>query len=170
MALVSEPDLLLLDEPTTGMDVEGRREFWTSIREDAASGRTVVFATHYLEEADAYADRIVLVSQGRIVADGSAAEIKNLASGRTVSAQLTTGAGHPDPEEVAANLRAIAGVESVDVRGPRVLVRAHDSDSVARYLLGMAAHDLEISSHNLEDAFVALTSQPQNAIATGASR
>ena len=78
MALVSEPDLLLLDEPTTGMDVQGRRDFWTAIRHDADAGRTVVFATHYLDEADAYADRIVLVSRGRLVADGTVAEIKAL--------------------------------------------------------------------------------------------
>jgi len=155
MALVSEPDLLLLDEPTTGMDVEGRREFWSAIREDAAHGRTIVFATHYLEEADAYADRIVLVSQGRIVADGSAAEIKNLASGRTVSALVD------DPTErdqVMETIRAIPGVDTVEERGARVLVRATDSDVVARYLLtGTTARDLEIAAENLEDAFVALT-------------
>ena len=88
MALLSDPALLLLDEPTTGMDVEGRRAFWTSIRSDAEKGRTVMFATHYLEEADQYADRIVLISQGRIVADGSGSEIKSLASGRTVRATI----------------------------------------------------------------------------------
>ena len=69
MALLPDPALLLLDEPTTGMDVEGRRHFWAAIRADAARGRTVLFATHYLEEADQYADRIVLVSRGRVVAD-----------------------------------------------------------------------------------------------------
>ncbi len=155
MALVSEPDLLLLDEPTTGMDVEGRREFWSAIREDAAHGRTIVFATHYLEEADAYADRIVLVSQGRIVADGSAAEIKNLASGRTVSARVDD---PPERDEVAATVRAIPGVDTVEERGARLIVRASDSDVVARYLLtSTAARDLEIAAENLEDAFLALT-------------
>jgi ABC-2 type transport system ATP-binding protein len=79
MALVSEPDLLLLDEPTTGMDVRGRRDFWTAIRHDAEAGRTVVFATHYLHEAESYADRVVLISQGRLVADGTVAEVKALA-------------------------------------------------------------------------------------------
>src|SRR5204863_7595226 len=68
MALLPDPELLILDEPTTGLDVEGRRDFWGAIREDAGRGRTVVFATHYLEEADAYADRIILVRHGRIVA------------------------------------------------------------------------------------------------------
>ena len=80
MALVAEPDLLLLDEPTTGMDVAGRREFWGAISDDAAAGRTVVFATHYLDEASTYADRLVLVRHGRIVADGSAADVTALAS------------------------------------------------------------------------------------------
>ena len=88
MALLSDPALLLLDEPTTGMDVEGRRAFWSAIRADAEKGRTVLFATHYLEEADQYADRIVLISHGRIVADGTGSQIKALAAGRTVRATL----------------------------------------------------------------------------------
>ena len=73
MALLPDPELLILDEPTTGMDVEGRRGFWGAIRQDTARGRTVLFATHYLEEADNYADRIVLIRHGKIVADGTAA-------------------------------------------------------------------------------------------------
>ena len=152
MALLSDPGLLILDEPTTGMDVEGRRDFWGAIREDAKSGRTVIFATHYLDEADAYADRIILVRQGLIVADGSAAEIKNLASGRSVRASLV------DADEKA--LRSIPGVDAVEVRPEGVLIRASDSDAVARYLLTKtAAKDLEITSHSLEDAFIALTSE-----------
>ena len=82
MALLSDPRLLVLDEPTTGMDVEGRRAFWSSIREDSERGRTVMFATHYLDEADAYADRIVLIRQARRRRrDG---RDQNLASGRVV--------------------------------------------------------------------------------------
>src|ERR1700723_4292015 len=88
MALVSDPELLVLDEPTTGMDVEGRRSFWTSIRQDAAAGRTVLFGTHYLEEAAAYAARAVLMRQGLIVADGTSSEIKAMSAGRTVRATL----------------------------------------------------------------------------------
>ncbi|MFL6157056.1 MAG: ATP-binding cassette domain-containing protein, partial [Marmoricola sp.] len=150
MALLSDPALLLLDEPTTGMDVEGRRAFWASIREDAKKGRTVLFATHYLEEADQYADRIVLVSQGLIVADGSGSEIKALASGRTVRATIT------DPDVDA--LAALGGVDSVELRGDSVYVHAKDSDAVARYLLTSTdARDLEITSHGLEDAFISLT-------------
>src|SRR4051795_10992105 len=64
LALLPEPELIILDEPTTGMDVEGRREFWAALPAQPRRGRTVVFATHFLEEADAYADRIVLVSAG----------------------------------------------------------------------------------------------------------
>ncbi len=150
MALLPDPALLLLDEPTTGMDVEGRRAFWTSIRSDAARGRTVLFATHYLEEADAYADRIVLVSKGRVVADGSAAEVKKLASGRTVRATI------PDPDEQA--LKAIPFVDAVEIRGESVLLHSHDTDQVARHLLTRTnARDLEITSRGLEDAFLALT-------------
>jgi len=150
MALVPDPDLLVLDEPTTGMDVEGRRDFWQAIRADAARGRTVIFATHYLEEADAYADRIVLVRHGVIVADGTAAEVKNLSSGRVVSATMP-GAG-------VAQLAAIPGVDRAEVRGERILLQTGDSDRVARYLLtSTPARDVEISSHNLEDAFIALT-------------
>jgi ABC-2 type transport system ATP-binding protein len=150
LALLSDPRLLLLDEPTAGMDVEGRREFWAAIRQDAQRGRTVMFATHYLDEADAYADRIVLIRQGAIVADGTTAEIKNLASGRIVRATL------PGADQAA--LAALPGVESVELRGDTVLVHASDSDGVARHLLNnTAARDLEITSRNLEEAFIALT-------------
>jgi ABC-2 type transport system ATP-binding protein len=150
MALLSDPALLLLDEPTTGMDVEGRRSFWSAIREDAQQGRSVLFATHYLEEADQYADRIILISNGTIVADGTGSEIKALASGRTVRATL--------PDADSAALAGIGGVDSVEVRGDQVYVHAKDSDSVARYLLNeTGARDLEITAHGLEDAFLSLT-------------
>ncbi len=150
MALVSDPGLLILDEPTTGMDVAGRRDFWSAIRADASRGRTVIFATHYLEEADAYADRIVLVRQGTIVADGTAAQVKNLASGRTVRATLP-----PGDRELLAGLPPAA---AVDYDAGRVTVRTTDSDSVIRYLLNnTGAHDLEVVANNLEEAFVALT-------------
>ncbi|WCN80217.1 ABC transporter ATP-binding protein [Micromonospora sp. LH3U1] len=150
LALLPDPDLMVLDEPTTGMDVEGRRDFWQALRRDAGDGRTVIFATHYLDEADAYADRIVLVRQGRIVADGTTAEIKNLAAGRTVRATL------PGADQAA--LAALPGVDAVEVRGDSVLVRTGDSDAIARHLLTRtAARDLEITSRNLEDAFLALT-------------
>lgn len=154
MALLSDPALLLLDEPTTGMDVEGRRSFWSAIRRDAQQGRSVLFATHYLEEADQYADRIILISQGLVVADGSGAEIKALASGRTVRATMTA----PDTQALAG----LGGVDEVEVRGEQVYVHAKDSDAVARYLLNETdARDLEITAHGLEDAFLTLTGRPE---------
>ena len=150
MALLSDPALLLLDEPTTGMDVEGRRAFWSAIREDAQRGRTVLFATHYLEEADQYADRIVLMRKGRIVADGTGSQIKALAAGRTVRATLD----RPDHETLAR----LDGVESVEVRGDTVLLHGRDTDALARYLLTETdARDLEITSRSIEDAFLSLT-------------
>jgi len=159
MALLPDPELLILDEPTTGMDVGGRHDFWTAIREDARGGRTVIFATHYLEEADAYADRVVFVRRGQIVADGTAAEVKALASGRTIRATMS------DPSEPA--LAAIPGVETVEVRGDTVLLHARDTDAIARHLLNDTdAHDLEITSRNLEQAFLALTADDTTGSAT----
>ncbi len=160
MALLPDPELLILDEPTQGMDVEGRRDFWKAIREDADRGRTIVFATHYLEEADAYADRIVLISKGGIVADGTAAEVKSLASGRTVRATL--------PGADMARLRSMPGVDSVEVRGDTVIVHSGDSDTVARTLLNETpARDLEITAHGLEEAFIALTGDGGDAPTNG---
>lgn len=150
LALLPDPALLLLDEPTAGMDVEARRAFWTAIRQDAGRGRTVMFATHYLEEADAYADRVVLIRHGRVVADGSSAEVKAMTHGRTVRATW--------PDADAGQLTGLDGVEGVDVRGSTVLVHTRDADAVARYLLTRTdAHDLEITSRGLEDAFLTLT-------------
>ena len=150
MALVSDPELLVLDEPTTGMDVEGRRSFWASIRKDAEQGRTVLFATHYLEEADAYADGIILMRHGQKIADGTASEIKAMSAGRTVRATMTAAS--------EAELLAIDGAESVEIRGNTVLIHSNDSDAVARYLLTHTkARDLEIAARGIEDAFLALT-------------
>jgi ABC-2 type transport system ATP-binding protein len=150
MALIPDPELLILDEPTTGMDVNGRHEFWSAIRDDARGGRTVIFATHYLEEADAYADRVVFVRRGKIVADGTSAEVKSLASGRTVRATL--------PGADQSRLAALPGVERVEIRGDSVFLHGHQTDDIARHLLNETpARDLEITSRNLEEAFLALT-------------
>lgn len=150
LALLPDPEIMILDEPTAGMDVQGRRDFWAAIRQDAERGGTVLFATHYLEEADAYADRIILLRQGRIVADGTSAEVKGISAGRVVSAAL--------PGAQPSTLSALPGVRSVEIRGDRVLIQATDSDAVARHLLtATAARDIEITSHNLEDAFIELT-------------
>jgi len=154
IALVADPDLLVLDEPTAALDVEGRRDFWTAMREVAARGKTIVFATHYLEEADAYADRIVLMARGRVVADGPPTEIKAKVGGRTIRATL------PDVDEEA--LIAISGVANVERRGEAVILTCDSSpscDGALRELLTRypGARDLEVRGAGLEEAFLNLT-------------
>ena len=151
LALVPDPELLVLDEPTAAMDVESRRAFWASMRELTASGRTVLFATHYLEEADAYADRVVLLARGRVVADGPATAVKAVVGGRTI--RLTLPGADP------ALLAALPGVTAVDVHGAAVALRCADSDAALRALLASepAARDVEVAGADLEDAFLTLT-------------
>jgi ABC-2 type transport system ATP-binding protein len=161
LALVANPELLVLDEPTVAMDVEGRHVFWEAVRTFARSGKTVLFATHYLEEADQYADRIILMSQGRIVADGPANEIKATVGLRTIRATL--------PGADLAAIGQLPGVTSVDTRGEAVLVSCSDSDAAIRALLPAFpdARDIEISGAGLEAAFLALTGdQPESEPAT----
>jgi ABC-2 type transport system ATP-binding protein len=152
VALVSNPELLVLDEPTAAMDVEGRRDFWATMREFAARGKTVLFATHYLEEADAYADRAVLMAHGRIVADGPTNEIKAMVGSRTIRATL------PDVDSQA--LSALTGVSGVERRGEAVVLSCSDSDAAIRTLLAAypQIHDIEIAAAGLEQAFLELTS------------
>ncbi|HET7018134.1 MAG TPA: ABC transporter ATP-binding protein [Streptosporangiaceae bacterium] len=154
ISMVGNPDLLLLDEPTVALDVEGRRVFWDAIRAVAAQGKTVVFATHYLEEADAYADRIVLMAHGEIVADGPATEIKAMAGGRTIRATLP-GADGAD----LARLAALPGVTSADQHGDTVILSATEPEAALRALLNEfpAARDVEVRGAQLEEAFLALT-------------
>lgn len=152
LALLPDPDLLILDEPTAGMDVNARRAFWETMREDARAGRTVIFATHYLEEADSFAQRIVVVADGRIVADGTTAEIRATATGRRVTAYVDAA----EQDAAAARLRQ-EGAE-VEADAGRLLIHTGDSDGIARILLNeLGAHDLEISAGSLDDAFSALT-------------
>ena len=160
IALVSNPDLFMLDEPTAAVDVEGRREFWASIRAVAAEGKTVIFATHYLEEADAYADRIVLMARGRIVADGPATEIKAKVSGRIIRATIPVAgpAGPAGPADTAA-LAALPGVTNAERHGEAVILTCADSDLTLRALLSRfpAACDIEVAGAGIEEAFMALT-------------
>jgi ABC-2 type transport system ATP-binding protein len=151
IALVSNPDLLVLDEPTVGMDVESRRAFWTTMRRFASSGKTVVFATHYLEEADTYADRIILMARGEIVADGPATEIKATVGTRTIRATL--------PGVDPAVLGLLPGVTHVETRGEAVILNCSDSDATIRALLTAypKARDIEIRGAGLEQAFLQLT-------------
>jgi ABC-2 type transport system ATP-binding protein len=156
MAIVAQPDLIVLDEPTTGMDVESRRDFWAAMHAETARGRTVLFATHYLEEADAYADRVVLMRAGKIVADGTAAQIKASVSGRTIRATV--------PGADLAALATLPGVRNVETRGDVVLLQCADSDDTLRYLLANTpAHDIEITSADLEDAVLAIGAQQESA-------
>ncbi len=151
LATLPDPDLLVLDEPTAGMDVDARRAFWSTMRADAANGRTVLFATHYLEEADAFADRIVLIAGGRIVADGPTADIRNMAGRRVVSAIV-------DDADLTELTRVVPGVEIIERRGGRTYLAAPDSDVLARALFNTPrAREVEIAGHNLEDAFLTLT-------------
>ncbi len=159
LALLANPDLLILDEPTSGMDVGGRQTFWESMRAEAARGRTVVFATHYLQEAEDYAERIVMMADGRIVADGSTDQIRNLATDRRVSARFSPA----ELEAAAAAARAMPGTNSVEVQDNRLIVATVDSDAVARNILGpWNGSDLEVSAASLEDAFVNLTQEIQS--------
>ena len=153
LALIPDPELLVLDEPTVGMDVETRRAFWTTMRDFAARGRTVLFATHYLEEADAYADRIVLMARGAIVADGPPTEIKAMVGTRTIRATL--------PNVPAQELERLPGVTRVELRGEAVTLVCSDSDRAIRALLERfpIARDLEITGADLEQAFLQLTSE-----------
>lgn len=151
LAIMGDPELLILDEPTVAMDVEIRRSFWASMRDFTASGRTVLFATHYLDEADQVADRIVVLARGQIVADGTGAQIKGRVAGRTVSV-AADGVG-------PTALTRLDGVVGTEVQGARVLIHTTDSDTTLRALLSQfpQAHDIEIASTKLEDAFLALT-------------
>ncbi|WP_026925505.1 ABC transporter ATP-binding protein [Glycomyces arizonensis] len=155
IALVSDPSLLILDEPTAAMDPAARRDFWKAIYEDTAHGRTVLFATHYLEEAEEFADRVVLMRSGKIVADGPVAQVRAAASGRTIRA-VVPGAG----EEA---LGALPAVTACELREQRVRLSSSDSDATLRALLERfpAARDIEIASAGLEDAFLSLTAEPE---------
>jgi ABC-2 type transport system ATP-binding protein len=153
-ALVSDPSLIVLDEPTVAMDVESRRRFWDAMRGFAQQGKTIVFATHYLEEADSFADRIVLMARGAIVADGPTTEIKARVGRRVL--RFTYESAY------AADLSSLPGVSSVDVRGDSVSLSCTDSDAAIRAVVGRlpGARDFEIHGAGLEEAFLELTSDP----------
>jgi ABC-2 type transport system ATP-binding protein len=160
LALAGEPPLLLLDEPTSAMDVEGRRAFWTTMRRLADRGTTVVFATHHLEEADAVADRVVVVADGRVVADGTAAQVKAGTSGRTVTFTAADG----------VHLPGLPGVTAADRQGGRVSLTTDDVEATLLALLagGRRLPDLQIRGASLEEAVLSLTSRPRTPI--GADR
>jgi ABC-2 type transport system ATP-binding protein len=153
VALVSNPDLLVLDEPTVGLDVEARRSFWATVRAFAQRGKTILFATHYLEEADGYADRIVLMAHGRIVADAPPTEIKAMVGSRTIRATL--------PGVPLEQLEALPGVTAADRHGETIALSCSDSDAAIRALVAAfpQARDLEIRGAGLDEAFLQLTQE-----------
>ncbi len=150
LALAGNPDLYFLDEPTVGLDVEARRGLWREIRRLRAAGKTILLTTHYLEEADALADRVVVLRGGRIVADGSPSEIKTRALLRRVSCRTTL-----DPTQVGA----WAEVRSIHVDGLRLSLLTPDAEALVRHLLAGDPRlgDLEVASAGLEEAFLVLT-------------
>ncbi|MFF9521712.1 ABC transporter ATP-binding protein [Streptomyces achromogenes] len=152
LATAGDSDLIILDEPTTGMDVSARQAFWATMREQADQGRTVLFATHYLEEADAIADRVLVLHRGRLLADGTAAEIKARAGARRVCFDL---AGDIDQDA----LGALPSVTRIDVSGQTVRIQSADADATvhALYGLGLYPRNLEVAGLGLEQAFVAIT-------------
>ncbi|MFM9449337.1 ABC transporter ATP-binding protein [Streptomyces acidiscabies] len=150
-ATAGDSDLIVLDEPTTGMDVTTRQGFWATMREQADQGRTVLFATHYLEEADAIADRVLVLHRGRLLADGTAAEIKAKAGARRISFDL---AG-----EIPQTLRDLPFLTALDVSGRTVRIQSTDADATvhALYGTGLYPRNLEVTGLGLEQAFVAIT-------------
>ena len=152
LATAGDSDLIVLDEPTTGMDVSARQAFWATMREQADQGRTVLFATHYLEEADAIADRVLVLHRGRLLADGTSAEIKAKAGARRVAFDL-------DGEIDEAPIRALPFLTSVDISGSTIRIQSTDADATvhALYGLGVYPRNLEVAGLGLEQAFVAIT-------------
>ncbi|MET8471005.1 ABC transporter ATP-binding protein [Streptomyces sp. NPDC006422] len=154
VALAGDPALLVLDEPTAALDVEARHAFWTSMRAYARRGHTVLFSTHYLEEADANADRIVVIDRGRVVADGSGDELRRAGGGSLVSFDLA-GRG-------TEGLALLPGVTAVEVRGDRARLRSDDPDATVVALAAQGlVRNLEVKAASLDDAFMALTAAPE---------
>ncbi|MGH1555995.1 ABC transporter ATP-binding protein [Streptomyces sp. L7] len=154
LATAGDSDLIVLDEPTTGMDVSARQAFWATMREQADQGRTVLFATHYLEEADAIADRVLVLHRGRLLADGTSAEIKAKAGARRVAFDLD---GEIDAD---APLRAPPlPLTTIDISGQTIRIQSTDADATvhALYGLGVYPRNLEVAGLGLEQAFVAIT-------------
>ncbi|MEZ0091094.1 ABC transporter ATP-binding protein [Streptacidiphilus sp. EB129] len=157
LATVGDSDLIILDEPTTGMDVTARQAFWSVMRAQADAGRTVLFATHYLEEADSIADRVLVVHRGRLIADGTAAEIKARAGLRKIAFDLHPEDGVPD----LGLLSRLPSLSGLDVSGHTVRIRSNDADATvaALYRAGFYPRGLEVTGVGLEQAFIAITGE-----------
>lgn len=151
IAMVSDPDLLILDEPTAGMDVATRKYFWESMKKFTQSGHTVIFATHYMEEAEEVADRIVFLRDGKVAADGSVEEVRALAEGRTLTATV--------PDVSQEEVLELPFVVSADVRLDKVVILSSNSDRTLRALLDRfpEAVNIEVVGVGLDEAFLVLT-------------
>src|SRR3954466_79187 len=152
LAICGNPDLLFLDEPTVGLDVEARRMLWDEIRQLVGRGKTVLLTTHYLQEADALADRVAVINQGEIVAEGSPAEIKAHTSGKRIRCVTSL------PMEI---LRRIPGVTEVKEDREAVVLHTGEAEPIVRELLARDAKlsALEVTAAGLEEAFLALTQE-----------
>jgi ABC-2 type transport system ATP-binding protein len=157
LAIAGESDLIVLDEPTAAMDVETRQRFWTTMKEEVAEGRTLLFATHYLEEADQAADRILVINRGRLLADGTPAEIKERAGAKRISFRLDK-VNEPF-------LLGLPGLVNLDVRHDHVQIQTKDSDETLYAVLdaGLRPRDIEVTSLGLEQAFLAITAEDDRA-------
>jgi ABC-2 type transport system ATP-binding protein len=153
LAIVGECPLIVLDEPTTAMDVETRRMFWASMKEEVAEGKTLLFATHYLEEADQAADRILVINRGRLAADGTPAEIKAKAGAKRLSFRLD------NVDEPF--LLGLPGLVSLDIRGTVAHIQSTDSDATLYAVLdaGYRPREIEVAGLGLEQAFLAITAE-----------
>ena len=157
LAIVGECDLIVLDEPTAAMDVETRQAFWANMKAEVAEGRTLLFATHYLEEADQAADRILVINKGRLLADGTPSQIKARAGGaKRISFRLDR-----IDEPFILGLPALVNVE---IRHDLVQIQSSDSDRTLYALLdaGYRPREIEVSGLGLEQAFLAITAQDDN--------
>ncbi|MDO5493349.1 MAG: ABC transporter ATP-binding protein [Nesterenkonia sp.] len=149
LALLPDPDLLILDEPTAGMDVSARHEFWQRMHAQADAGTTVLFATHYLEEAEQFARRTVLMGAGRIIADGPTDEVRAQAASAHVTVTWSP---------TAEQLDGLPAVASSEVIGTQVRMRTDDADTLARHLLTRTdAYGITVTQASLEEAFMTLT-------------
>ncbi len=164
LALAGDPDLVFLDEPTVGLDIKSRRSMWSQIELLAARGKTVLLTTHYLEEADSLAQRIVVIDKGRIVCEGTPAEVKSLGSatpgGLKSRSVKVIRCATMLPSQTLLN---IPGVNTVNVNGELTTLSTSQAESTLRELLALdqSLHSIEVQSPKLEDAFLALTGEQE---------